>query len=209
MFSFFYVRFLSFFFYSKMVWGAVIVCIIYTTGYKTPLCHSPESTYRCGCTVYQHMYCNKISFACMAPNWSLETSCECRRKSLLWVHETWKRRPPESFSGTTGIFSFQIVAFLAEDCHPFVSLSCCSSVSRVLVFVGHRWLFSVYFGWSSSCHQVFVFLNLSEMTDTWFIFLTPPPLYKQYCLAYLCMYSFNASYHFSVENVSTTQTQAM
>lgn len=68
--------------------GAVIVCIIYTTGYKTPLCHSPESTYRCVCTVYQHMYCSKISFACMAPSWSLDSG----GKSLLRV----KQRPPGS-----------------------------------------------------------------------------------------------------------------
>lgn len=161
------------FFYSKMVWGAVIVCIIYTTGYKTPLCHSPESTYRCGCTVYQHMYCNKISFACMAPNWSLETSRERRRKSLLWVHETWKRRPPESFSGTTGIFYFQIVAFLAEDCHPFfifvplqlgqpgVSL-CRPSLTLQCVL----WLILLL----PSGFFVVFFLNLSEMTDTWFFF---------------------------------------
>lgn len=84
-FLFFYVRFLSFFFYSKMVWGAVIVCIIYTTGYKTPLCHSPESTYRCGCTVYQHMYCNKISFACIGS------------QLIAWdVPWTWEKVPPLS-----------------------------------------------------------------------------------------------------------------
>lgn len=68
-------------------WGAVIVCIIYTTGYKTPLCHSPESTYRCGCTEYKHMYCNKIISRAWLLNdrfWDIPRIW--RKLSLLWVH---------------------------------------------------------------------------------------------------------------------------
>lgn len=72
-------------FYSKMVWGTVIVCIIYTTGYKTPLCHSPESTYRCGCTVYKHMYCNKIILRAWLPHGRLLSPGLIEGTLRFWV----------------------------------------------------------------------------------------------------------------------------
>lgn len=130
MISFFFflnVLFCSFLFQN--VRGAVIVCVIYTTGYKTPLCHSPESTYRCCCTVYQHMYCSKISFACMAPGWSLETG----RKSLLFGLsrnvKTKGLQDPRRVRWTSSSF---------KSCHPLGSSA------------GHRWPFTLNFGSCSS-----------------------------------------------------------
>lgn len=99
---------MSFVFLPKNDRGAIIVCIIYTTGYKTPLCHSPESTRRCGCTVYQHMYHSKISFACTAPGGSLETVGKsllfgltgkppgCRR--LWWTSSPFRVAVPKRFA---------------------------------------------------------------------------------------------------------------
>lgn len=94
------------FFYSKNGWGAVIVCIIYTTGYKTPLCHSPESTYRCGCTVYKHMYCNKIILRAWLPNdhcWDILSPV--RKLSPLSSHDV-KTKASEIRTGTMDIFLF-------------------------------------------------------------------------------------------------------
>lgn len=153
--------------------GAVIVCIIYTTGYKTPLCHSPESTYRCGCTVYQHMYCSKISFACMAPSRPLETG----GKSLLRAHDKRvEQRPPGSRRLPWTSPSFQSQSFRRRLASVHISAPQQSAISlcwppltpqRVL------WLMLLLWSDSNSCCcsclvfliNIFIF-NLAQIINT-------------------------------------------
>lgn len=187
--------------------GAVIVCIIYTTGYKTPLCHSPESTYRCGCTVYQHMYCSKISFACMAPSWPLETG----GKSLLRAHEKRvKQRPPGSRRLPWTSPSFESQSFRRRLASVHISAPQQSAISlcwppltpqRVL------WLMLLLLSDSNSCSCIVFFIiififNLAQIIDT----VTDP--YINLTVWRLCSH-VNASYCCCVENISVTQTQAM
>lgn len=161
-------------------WGAVIVCIIYTTGYKTPLCHSPESTYRCGCIVYKHMYCNKIILRAWLPNdhfWDILRIL--RKLSLLWVHMVWKRRPPDFLLAQGTYSSFRSQSF--ESKLPSISsLHCGSSVSQVLDFADRYCLFSEYFGWIHEHPSRIIFLFIHHH-------LIFSLLFPNKCLAYLCM----------------------
>lgn len=83
--------------------------------------------------------------------------------------------------------------------------------SEPLVFAGHRWLFSAYFGSCSSSYQIHIvvffffpwlFLNSLELLT-----LKPSP-YINLTAWPLCSH-VNASYCCRVENISVTQTQAM
>lgn len=166
-------------FYSKNGRGAVIVCIIYTTGYKTPLCHSPESTYRCGCTVYKHMYCNKIILRAWLPN---DTFWDFPRKLAALRSLCVKAKASTFLTGTVDIFflnqslSWQIVLIFAPQ-PPSQPGVCLCQTSEPFQWV--LWLISesldplVTFFFVVVVFVVVVYFSLSIHSK---------------CLAYLCKY---------------------